>query len=151
MEITIRRAEEKDIDQLVDIENRCFAAPWSRDAVRSDVVDNRIAIYLVAEEDHKVVGYCGMWAIVGEGHITNVAVLPEYRKWGVGSTLMEAIIDISQRMNLSGMTLEVRPSNVAAINLYHKYDFREEGRRVKYYEDNGEDALIMWRGKAYEG
>jgi len=101
--------------------------------------------YMVAVKDGLVVGFAGMWIILDEAHITNIAVHPEYRGFGIGTMLMESLISICKIENVIGITLEVRVSNQRAINLYKKFGFVEEGIRKAYYEDNKEDALIMWK------
>lgn len=141
----IRRAETEDADfmSLVDLE--CFSIPWSSDAFRREIVQNRIAFYVVAEHEEKIVGYMGFWRIENEAHITNVAVLPEYRRRKVGAKLIEHVMDFAREVGIDAYTLEVRRSNTAAINLYEGFGFEEEGVRPGYYFDNGEDAIIMWR------
>ena len=149
-ELIIRKAEEKDLNQIVAIENQCFASPWSYESLRHDILDNKLAFYVVGEIEGQVCGYVGLWNVVGEGHITNVAVLPEWRRKHIGSAMLKAIIDACQKWGITDITLEVRPTNKAAIDLYKTFGFREFGRRKGYYIDNGEDALIMWRGKTDE-
>lgn len=144
-ELIIRKAEEKDVKDIAELEKVCFSDPWSEDSVRYDVVDNKLAFYIVAEIDSKVVGYVGIWNIVDEGHITNVAVSPDYRRMHIASAMIEVLIDVTGEAGVERHTLEVRASNDAAIKLYEKYGFQREGIRKGYYQDNGEDALIMWR------
>lgn len=141
--ITVREMKEKDIEDILEMERECFATPWSRESFEMEL-KNKFARYVVAEIDGKVVGYGGLWLIIDEGHITNIAVLEEYRKMDVGSHILSGLIAISLRRDIRSMTLEVRESNVAAIRLYEKYDFKEAGIRPKYYADNNEDAIIMW-------
>jgi ribosomal-protein-alanine N-acetyltransferase len=93
----------------------------------------------------KAVGYAGMWQVMDEGHITNIAVHPEFRNYGVGSALMEALLATARSRGIVALTLEVRRSNFAAQALYRKYGFAEGGMRKAYYADNREDALIMWK------
>ena len=97
--------------------------------------------------DNKVIGFAGLWTIVDEGHITNIAVHPDYRGKGIGSKLVKSLIDNSKDWYINDLTLEVRYSNKIAQNLYKKYGFIEEGIRKNYYADNKEDAVIMWRRK----
>ena len=100
---------------------------------------------MVAEVNNKVVGFAGLWAICNEGHITNIAVHPNYRGQGIGSKLVESLIENSSSWYINSLTLEVRASNKIAQNLYKKYGFKEEGMRKHYYQDNNEDAIIMWK------
>jgi len=99
----------------------------------------------VAVKDNLVVGYGGVWLILDEGHITNIAVHPEYRGIGVGNAILEALIEICKIEQITSMTLEVRKSNTIAQNLYKKYGFLEEGIRKNYYTDTKEDGVIMWK------
>lgn len=139
----------KHIDGILEIERDCFAIPWSRRAFEEEL-DNKLAIYVVAEEDNKVIGYGGMWHVVTEGHITNIAVHRDYRRRGVGDAVVKALIEIAQEKEMIGLTLEVRKNNTAAQSLYKKNGFRLEGIRPEYYEDNKDDALIMWKYLAAE-
>ena len=141
----IRMAEDKDIDAIAEIDRLCFATPWSRDAYARELRANKLAFYIVAEEDTEIIGFAGLWGIIEEGHITNVAVHPAYRNKGLGRTLVSRLISVAEQYGIDKFTLEVRPSNEAAIALYNKLGFKAVGKRPKYYEDNGEDALIMWR------
>lgn len=140
----IEKMEEKHLDQIVRLEEECFAVPWSKNSFLGEL-KNKLAVYLVAVEDGNAVGYAGMWHVVNEGHITNVAVSPKHRGKHIGSALMEALVEEGKSREMLGITLEVRKSNAAAIGLYKKYGFKLEGIRKEYYEDNREDALIMWK------
>lgn len=141
----IRFGEEKDLPEMSEIEKECFNIPWTFDALSYDMLDNHMAVYFVAETDGKVVGYIGIWRILDECHINNVAVKPQYRRNHIGSALIERLLDYCKIENLNSQTLEVRQSNVPAIGLYSKFGFTSAGIRKGYYEDNGENAVIMWR------
>ena len=145
MDIVIRKMVEDDIDEIIEIEKECFPRPWSRDAFLTEIRENNLAVYLVAELDGRVVGYGGMWLVLNEGHITNIAVKKDYRGFGVGDNILQSLIYYCASKNVHNMTLEVRKSNIIAQNLYKKYKFVEFGLRPRYYSDNNEDALIMWR------
>ncbi len=145
MEILIRKMEEKDLDRIMEIEKDCFTTPWSRESFLMEITENMLARYIVAEIDGLVVGYGGIWMIIGEGHITNIAVESKYRKMGAGKKLLEGLIDVSKEMFVSSMTLEVRESNLPAQNLYKQFGFKKHGIRPKYYADDGEDAIVMWK------
>lgn len=146
--LVIRQADEKDIDAIAELEEICFATPWSRDSIRQELTENDMAFYVVAEVDGAVAGYAGMWHIVDEGHITNVAVHPDHRGKRIASAIVAVMIVYSEARGIRRFTLEVRSSNEAAKALYRKFDFKEEGLRRGYYQDNGEDAVIMWRDPA---
>lgn len=143
--LIIRKAEEKDVKEIAELEKICFQDPWSEESVRYDAIENKLSFYLIAEIDGHVAGYIGIWQILDEGHITNVAVAPEHRRKHVASAMMEVMIDVTGKTDINCYTLEVRESNSAAIKFYEKYGFKIEGVRPGYYEDNGENAFIMWR------
>lgn len=145
--ICIRKAGAQDVATLAQLDARCFAAPWSQASFEEDVVKNPLAFYLVAEtEGGEIAGYAGVWLIVGEGHITNVAVSPDYRCRGIATAVLQQLFYLCEsQYGIESFTLEVRPSNEPALKLYRNFGFQEAGRRKGYYEDNGEDALIMWR------
>ncbi|QAT39274.1 ribosomal protein S18-alanine N-acetyltransferase [Clostridium sp. JN-9] len=135
----------KDIDEILNISRLSFKTPWSRESLIKELTDNSFARYVVAKKDGLILGYGGLWIIVDEAHVTNIAVHPEYRGTGIGNMLMDAMIDICKLELVIGITLEVRASNIAAKNLYKKFGFIQEGMRKGYYEDNNEDALILWK------
>ena len=141
-----RFAEEKDLPAMAEIERRCFHTPWSEESLRDDLTGNHLSVYMVLEaESGDVAGYMSLWRILDEGHINNVAVLPEYRRRGGASEMLEFMLEYSEKNGILSHTLEVRVSNEGAIGLYRKFGFKEAGVRKGYYEDDGEDALIMWR------
>lgn len=145
MNIIIREMKESDLDRVMEIENKAFTPPWTREAFLLELTKNLLAKYIVAEVDGVVVGYGGIWLIIDEGHITNIAVDEEYRNMGIGSKIMEGLIQLCVDRNIIAMTLEVRKSNESAKALYKKFGFKEYGIRRKYYQDNNEDAIIMWK------
>ena len=132
------------LDKVYDIEANSFAIPWSKHELHKDI-ENKHAIYKVALDGGIVTGYAGMWHIVNEGQVTNIAVDPIYRRKGVGSLLVEALISVAKEREMFGITLEVRENNAIAQGLYKKYGFVPEGLRKRYYSDTGEDAVIMWK------
>jgi len=133
------------IDEVYEIECKSFVIPWSKNDLRKEVSENKHAVYKVAISDSKIVGYAGMWQVVNEGHITNIAVAEDQRRLGVASKLIESLSAYAVERELIGLTLEVRISNEAAINLYKKFGFLPEGIRKEYYADTREDALLMWK------
>ena len=145
MDMMIRRAELLDIEEMAMIDEKCFSTPWSIDAFHRELTKNKIAFYMVAEIGGFVVAYAGLWRVEDEGHITNVAVLPEYRGMHIASALLEVMFDVCAGEGIVDYTLEVRKSNAPARLLYEKHGFRNEGVRPGYYQDDKEDALIMWR------
>lgn len=167
--VRIRPARPSDVDGMTALDALCFAAPWSRKSFESEVCENPLARYLVAEtigEDAdgpktgeaaplgnaaagkdptpRLAGYAGLWAVGEEGHITNVAVHPDCRRRHLGRLLVAHLIAATFEEGLRDYTLEVRVGNLPAIRLYESFGFREAGIRKGYYEDNNEDAMIMW-------
>lgn len=134
----------KDLPEILVIEKLSFPVPWSKQAFISEL-NNEYALYLVARENIEIRGYIGMWLIIDEGHITNLAVHPAYRRRGVGRLLLKNLIQTGKRYGLRRLTLEVRQTNLAAQNLYMEFGFTTVGVRPRYYLDNQEDALIMWK------
>ncbi len=145
MEITVRKMIEQDIDAVLEIEKEAFTTPWSKESFLAEIKENLLAYYLVAEVDGVVVGYGGIWLILDEGHITNIAVKEGYKGNHIGSHILEGLICYCLKTGIDNMTLEVRASNIIAQRLYKKYGFISAGIRPHYYSDNDEDAIIMWR------
>lgn len=142
--IEIRKMNEKDIDEVVLVENDCFSIPWSKNSFIQELKNER-ARYLVATKNNKVVGYIGVWIILDEAHFTNVAVMSDFRSQKIGDKLVCEMINLCKNENVTSVTLEVRKSNIVAQNLYKKYGFNLAGIRKEYYSDNKEDALLMWK------
>ena len=140
----IRRMTYADLDHVAANEAICFSMPWSRRAFEQ-TLQKKETVYLVAEEDERVVGHCGVTNIVGEGEITNVAVHPDYRRRGIGWKLLEALLAEGEKAGIAAFTLEVRAGNQAAVHLYEKAGFVSAGRRPGFYDRPKEDALIMWK------
>ena len=133
------------LDEVAELERICFSTPWSRNMLAEEL-DNYLSAFLVALDDNdKVAGYAGLQAVLDEGYITNVAVRPDCRKQGVAGKLLQVFLDFAQANHLAFLTLEVRPSNIAAVALYEKHGFQEAGRRKNYYQQPREDAIIMTR------
>jgi ribosomal-protein-alanine N-acetyltransferase len=145
MDIKFIKAQAIHLDDILIIENLSFRIPWSRQSLSDEIIKNDFAYYICACYEDQVVGYAGMWHVCDEGHITNIAVHPEFRGNGVGSALMEGLISAARERLIVGLTLEVRKSNRPAIVLYEKYGFENGGLRKAYYADNNEDAIIMWK------
>lgn len=144
-ELIIRKGTGEDVDAMEALERQCFLTPWSRESLLYDLTENPLAVYFAAEIGGRLVGYAGVWIIVDEGHITNVAVSPDYRRLQIGSALIKTLLQVTGEAGVCAHTLEVRAGNGPAIGLYKKFGFKEAGVRKGYYEDDGEDALIMWR------
>lgn len=137
--------QKKDIEQIMKIESVSFGNfYWTPEAFITEV-DNDLGNYFTAENDNgQVIGYGGFWLILDEAHITTIAVHPNYKRQGLGEMLLQKMLETGYEKNVKWFTLEVRVSNIAAQNLYYKYNFKSLGLRRKYYQDNDEDAMIMW-------
>jgi len=144
MSYTIVPMTTEHIPQLAQLELLCFAVPWSADAFQNEMRNN-LACYNIMLDGQTVIGYYGLWHVLDEGHITNIAVHPEYRRRGIGSQLLAHMISSAEQCGIFHLTLEVRTSNIPAQGLYAKHGFVSDGIRKRYYSDNGEDAVIMTR------
>ena len=132
------------LEEIAALERVCFSRPWSRNMLAEEL-ENQCAAFLVAlePETDKVIGYAGLLVAADEGYITNVAVDPSRRRQGVAAQLLQVFDDFAKGNRLAFLTLEVRPSNAAAMALYQGFGFREAGRRRNYYDLPKEDALIL--------
>lgn len=137
-----RRMCLSDVESVAEIETACFAHPWTS-AGLAEETENPTARFFVAESDGKPIAYIGANNIAGEVYITNIAVLPSYRKRGIGELLLSALLTASEKEQAEFVTLEVRKSNQAAIHLYEKLGFSKCGHRKGFYRDPDEDALIF--------
>lgn len=145
-EVTIRQMLIEDLNDIMEIERLSFSTCWTEASFLHELQENKnVTRYLSAVCSQKVVGYAGLWKIIDEGHITNIAVHPQYRKKGIGEMLLKELIAKSESEGVLRFTLEVRTSNKPAIALYKKMGFVTEGVRKGYYSDNNEDAEIMWK------
>lgn len=140
----IREMETSDIERISQLEEETFSMPWSRDAFK-EMIEKEDARYYVAELDGKVVGGCGLLLVAGEGNITNVVIDKNVRNLGIGTKLLQFMIEDGYLNGLNAFTLEVRVSNSAAIHVYKKLGFFSEGIRPNFYEKPTEDAMIMWK------
>lgn len=130
------------IDGVCKIEEACFAHPWSRQSVESELA-NENSVFIVAVEGEKVIGYIGMSVVIDEGYIFNVAVDADFRRKGVGTALINELVTYGKKNDLCFITLEVRESNQAAISLYSDFGFIKVGERKNYYSDPAENAILM--------
>ncbi|WP_289142522.1 ribosomal protein S18-alanine N-acetyltransferase [uncultured Brevibacillus sp.] len=134
----------QDVGAVAELERLSFSTPWPHDAFVNELTMNPNARYVVVVHQNRIVAYCGMWIVLDEAHITNVAVHPLFRGKKIGLGLMLKMMSVARSFGAQSMTLEVRPSNVAARNMYIRLGFKEHGVRKGYYSDNNEDAIIMW-------
>ena len=141
--IEIRAMNHADVPDVYRIETLSFRTPWSRRSL-SDEVDNSLAHYLVAISDDVIAGYCGMWVLFEECHITNIAVDPIFRRKGIGKALLVSAMEVGTLFGATSMTLEVRETNRIAQEMYRKLGFQPQGFRKRYYQDTGEGAILLW-------
>lgn len=132
-----------DIADVHRIESASFPVPWPDYAFRQELEANRLARYLVVRAGDEAIAYAGVWLMVDEAHVTTFAVLPAWRRRGVGARLLLALLEMAVEIGARVATLEVRLSNAPARALYQRFGFRPVGLRPRYYSDNAEDALIM--------
>ena len=133
------------LDEVIKVEEQAYGEHhWSKESFFNELNNQLAKYYCAFNEQGELVGYCGCWQIMEEAHITNVAVSPNFRRQNIGEALLIAIIKSCYKEMVKYLTLEVRVSNEPAIKLYEKYGFKSLGVRKGYYQDNNEDALIMW-------
>lgn len=140
-EVYVAALNKEDIKAVAELERVCFSEPWSENTLLQSL-ENGISFF-TAKENGKVLGYVGISCVLDEGYVTNIAVFPEYRKKGVATALIERLFSLARDSKLSFISLEVRPSNTAAIALYEKMGFKKEGQRKGFYRNPVEDAYIM--------
>ena len=143
-QIHIRPMEKEDVEIISRLEEETFSMPWSRDAFL-EMITKEDAGYYVAEKNGQVIGGCGVLMAAGEGNITNVVVDKKERNKGIGTKMLQYLIEDGYKKGLQAFTLEVRISNAAAIHVYEKLGFFSEGIRPNFYEKPTEDAMIMWK------
>lgn len=142
--IKIVTATKNHAEGIFAIETQAFSEPWSLNSIIQEI-ENKNSICITACDKENVVGYVTMRHVINEGQISNIAVKEEFKKQGIGSKLVEQLIKNAIEKEMIGITLEVRVSNHAAITLYKKHGFIEEGRRKNFYSSPSEDAIIMWK------
>ena len=142
--INIRLMNETDLDSVSAIEKEIFSLPWSKKSF-SDSLQSENTLFVVAEEEGRIQGYCGMYLSFEEGNITNVAVSPSYRRRHVAYYMLKDILEKAEEKGITNIFLEVRETNVSAIKLYEMFGFEEAGIRKNFYEKPTENALVMWK------
>ncbi len=143
--VIINKMSADDVDGVIKIEESAYGDHhWSKDSFLNEINNELARYYTLHTPDGVLAGYAGCWHILDEAHITTIAIAPNYRRKHYGQALLKRIIDDCYKEKIKYITLEVRVSNSAAIGLYSKYGFTSFGTRKKYYQNNNEDALIMW-------
>ena len=139
--MTVSSMTKEDVGAVALLEKECFASPWTKETLNEET-DNPTALFFVAKDNGKTVGYIGANNILGEVFITNVAVTAEYRRKGVATSLINELINRCKKEKALYLTLEVRRSNISAVNLYEKLGFSLVGERKDFYSNPTENALI---------
>lgn len=142
--ITVRQMEAGDAVAAARLEADNFGTPWSEKAFLESLQCS-YAYYYVAQEEDAIIGICGLRNMAGEGEITNVVVDKGYRRRGIAKALLQQVLNTGKELGIQAYTLEVRKSNKAAISLYEKFGFHQEGIRRDFYQKPCEDAVIMWK------
>ena len=145
MEIEISKLTHDDLEGIYEVEKDAFPIPWPISSFEEEL-NNILATYLVAKIDNKVVGYIGMWFVMDECHITNVAVHSDYRNNKIATRLINELLNLCKEHGTTYIMLEVRTNNIPAQNLYSKFGFTEEVIRKGYYKNpdgTREDAIVM--------
>ena len=151
MMIEFRKLKLRDLNAIEEIERTSYPTPWSRSMFAGELAKpSSICLGAAEAEKDELVGYLIISRYVDAWHVMNIAVAPEYRRRGIGRSLMERLFEATARDARRGYTLEVRVSNEAAIRLYEELGFKTRGIRRGYYTDNREDALIMWKDPVRE-
>lgn len=146
-DVVISRMTQEDIDGVYEVEKTAFPIPWPKRSFEEEL-KNLLAYYFVARIENRIVGYIGMWFVMDECHITNIAVHEEYRRQKIASKLIEKMLEECKEHGTTYIELEVREKNMAAQKLYEKYGFQEECIRKDYYKNpdqTKESAVIMTR------
>ncbi|MBC2255891.1 ribosomal protein S18-alanine N-acetyltransferase [Listeria ivanovii] len=142
--LSFREATIADLKSIMNVENAAFTVPWTEAAFRNEFIINQYAYYILATYNDEVVGYAGIWLVLDEGHVTNIAIHPNYQGNHYGEALLREMIRIAKDCGVIRITLEVRVSNDVAQGLYKKLGFQNGAIRKNYYPDTKEDALVMW-------
>jgi ribosomal-protein-alanine N-acetyltransferase len=145
LNVELRALEARDLDAVEEIERASYPTPWSRSMFAAELQKPSSLAIGAYHEAGGLVGYAIVSRYVDAWHLMNIAVIPEFRRRGIGQSLLERVFEITETDPRRGYTLEVRVSNAEAIRLYERLGFEARGIRRGYYTDNREDALIMWR------
>ncbi|MCY7278948.1 MAG: ribosomal protein S18-alanine N-acetyltransferase [Phormidesmis sp. CAN_BIN44] len=146
--LKLERLTSEFLPAVLDLDQQCFGGLWTLEGYQRELDSPNSDLVILVDDSAltPVVGLGCVWAILDEAHITIVAVHPNYQRQGFGQAILLSLLQLAHQRELERATLEVRISNQSAVNLYQKFDFREAGRRKRYYPDTGEDASILWRG-----
>lgn len=142
-EIVIKNMAEQHLEQISQLEKICFSVPWSKSLLKTELGNEKSKFLVAVDKNEDVLGYVGLNFVLDEGYITNIAVFPEFRRFGIAKKLLGSLIDFAYIQNLKFISLEVRKSNFAAIKFYENMQFLSVGVRKNFYSFPKEDAIIM--------
>ena len=143
--IIISKMTADDLDGVYEIDKKSFPIPWQKSSFEEEL-KNILATYLVAKLNDKIVGYIGMWFVIDECHITNIAVHPDFRNSGIAKKLVDEMLKLCNSHGISYILLEVRTNNIPAQKLYESFGFKSDGIRKQYYKNPDgtyDDAILM--------
>jgi ribosomal-protein-alanine N-acetyltransferase len=146
--VNIKTLTEKELDQVLELDNLCFSGLWSLDGYKREIESPNSCLLILTiniDENEKVIGLGCFWAILDEAHLTILAIHPDFQGQGLGKLLLGKLLEEAENRSLERATLEVGENNKKALNLYQQFGFKEAGRRKKYYKKTEEDALILWK------
>lgn len=144
--------DERDLEGVLEVESESFTSPWTREMYTWELQNRSVChIYIVRTSDCRVAGFCALWLVFDEIHINNVAIRPQFRGRGYGTSLLHHVLAEAKRLGARRATLEVRESNEGARRLYERLGFYTAGTRRHYYTNPVEDALILWRDEPGSG
>ncbi|BAQ64943.1 ribosomal protein S18-alanine N-acetyltransferase [Geminocystis sp. NIES-3709] len=146
--IKIKPLTEKELTQVLELDNLCFGGLWSLDGYTREIESPNSCLLILTinfGENEKVIGLGCFWSIVDEAHLTILATHPNFQGRGFGKLMLAKLLEEAENRNLERATLEVGENNKKALNLYKQFGFKEAGRRKNYYKKTGEDALILWK------
>ncbi|MGL4819203.1 MAG: ribosomal protein S18-alanine N-acetyltransferase [Bacilli bacterium] len=143
--IAYRKMTANDIQTVAALDKQLFTLPWDEATFDREINDNVYSTYVVAEIDSEIIGYGGVWCVHGDAQVTNIGVREDYRGQGIAQAIMYILLDIAKLEQCTNISLEVRLSNAPAQHVYRKVGFQDGGVRKNYYQDNGEDAKVMWK------
>lgn len=146
-DLKIVEMEEDDIPEILEIENRCFKSPWTKNLFKEEYDLGHSKVFVAKKpvtDDTSIVGYLCFWLVIDEAHVLKLATHPDFRRHGIATRLISFCLEASIRAGAGEITLEVRESNLPALALYKRFGFKAKGIRRRYYSDSLEDAIIMW-------
>ena len=143
MNFHIRRMTVEDVPAVAELDRISFSLPWTERSFQFEVSSNPASRCWVAEQGGQIIGVVVAWLLLDEVHIATIATRPEFRRQGIAQALLAHVLKLGAKDGALSSFLEVRASNVAAQAMYHKFGYEETGRRLRYYKDNGEDAILM--------